>query len=239
MANIFDIITGERRRTTFSYSILSDAQDRNVEQEILKLDAALNIGHDTQTTPTEHPLEDGASISDHIIRKPAILSIEGIVTDDPISIVASALGAVSGIPGSLIGGVAGSVVSGAISALGSALLEGDGRRSVNAYETLLNLQKEGIPLTVVTGLKTYTNMVLFGLNVPQSSRNSNALQFSAKLKKIEIAVSETVIVPKEAISNTARNSGSAKEKRGNTPTTTTDEAVEGKARSSLLFKILT
>lgn len=53
------------------------------------VDAALREEHTFEADVTEHPVETGASITDHVRTKPPTISIEGIVSDTPLEPVAS------------------------------------------------------------------------------------------------------------------------------------------------------
>lgn len=53
----------------------------------VELDVTLREDHNYSSRVTNYPVEDGAIISDHIINDPNILTLEGIVTDTPLSIL--------------------------------------------------------------------------------------------------------------------------------------------------------
>jgi hypothetical protein len=49
--------------------------------DTLQLDAAVSVQHQSEVDVTDHPVEDGSSISDHARTKPLTVTIEGIVSD--------------------------------------------------------------------------------------------------------------------------------------------------------------
>lgn len=53
----------------------------NAMPQYLVFDAVLRAGHSQQAIPTEHPIQDNANASDHIILKPAHLMLEILMTD--------------------------------------------------------------------------------------------------------------------------------------------------------------
>jgi hypothetical protein len=58
----------------------------NVETDLeeLTLDAAVSETHSGDAEVTEHPVERGANVVDHVRVKQDVLKIEGIITDTPI-----------------------------------------------------------------------------------------------------------------------------------------------------------
>lgn len=50
----------------------------------LKLDAVLQEAFEIEVDVTQYPIEKGADISDHAIVKPAIYTLTGVVTDNPL-----------------------------------------------------------------------------------------------------------------------------------------------------------
>lgn len=52
----------------------------------IEVDVCVSESHETDCDITENPVESGAYISDHVQLKPARLTIEGLVSDTPISL---------------------------------------------------------------------------------------------------------------------------------------------------------
>ena len=82
-------------------------------------------------------------------------------------------------------------------------------RSVAAFEVLQKLQTDRLPLTITTRLKTYTNMLLTGINVTDDSSTTLGLRAAVTFRQIMQAtvVPVRVKIPKSALSQT---SGSTK-----------------------------
>jgi len=53
----------------------------------LKLDASLKESHNRTARVTENEIEDGSVISDHVKLDPKTLTMEGVISDTPISIL--------------------------------------------------------------------------------------------------------------------------------------------------------
>jgi hypothetical protein len=94
-------------------------------------DAVLKEEHTLQSKKTEHPVQTGAPVADHIYNMPDKITLEISMSDVMDSF----------IPGQWEAGSSGS-------------------RSVNAWQTLRRLQKERRLLSVTTGLHTYKNMLI-------------------------------------------------------------------------------
>lgn len=63
-----------------------------------------------------------------------------------------------------------------------------GRRGL-AYQLLVAMHQSRIPLFVVTGLQTFTNMALVELTFPRDVNTADSLHFTAEFKQIRFAFS--------------------------------------------------
>ena len=53
----------------------------------VELDVTMREDHRYSSRVTNYPVEEGSTLSDHIINEPAEITLEGIVTDSPLSIL--------------------------------------------------------------------------------------------------------------------------------------------------------
>lgn len=132
----------------------------------IPLDAVLDRSHAYASRVTEAPIEDRATVSDHVILEPRRLTVHGLVSDHAISI------------------------GGALSALASTVtsLFGEGptaTRSRQAMDALKEAWKKRSLMTVVTRLETYENMVIEKLDVTEGPATVEALEFTVELREIE------------------------------------------------------
>jgi len=65
-------------------------------------------------------------------------------------------------------------------------------RSVQAFQSLKAMQASGIPLTVVTRLQTYTNMLIASLSAPEDYTTMHAVKATATFREIRIVSTATV-----------------------------------------------
>lgn len=160
--------------------------------QTLTIDAALKITHDSEANPTEHPVEEGSKISDHIQVETPTVTIEGIITDSPLGLLSIAAGALTSGARAValkqaggLGAAAGALVGGSI----GSLLNTSSNKVRDSYLLLRELQIQRVTFTLITSLQTYSNMVLQKLSVPQEPEWGNALKFTITLKQIRLAAS--------------------------------------------------
>ncbi len=179
------------------------------------LDVTVSESPEMTNRITKNPIEDGSSIADHVIQDPDVLTLEGIVTDDPIRFL-------SGIRDLAERGL------------------GSLTRSQSAFELIEKLKKEATVITVITGLKTYENMIISRFNPRRDNTTGFSLRFTLVLEQIEIKKSQTVSIPrdtvKDAPTGTGDQSASTVDGGKQPPLSPDDTTVEG---TSVLKAILT
>ena len=233
MADIFDIITGKDKRVTLLY--LHAGDDEAESFELLKIDATRAEEHSFKAKATQHEVEDGANISDHVINSGRVVTINGVISDDPITITAAAVGNLAGITGSLFPGLGGAVATGAVAKLGSELISNGTKPSKDAIDIFEGIYELKLPLMITTSIKTYTNMIMESLSIPRNSRNANSLEFSASFREIRIVESEVVEIPVSATTN----DGIIKEQKGGKQPSVAPDAQTQASGSTGAFKIAT
>lgn len=153
------------------------------------LDASIREVHNVEGELTEHPVEDGADISDHYRVLPRLFELEGVVSDTPI---------VGRIPGA-------SLISSAVG-----LIQGDERPSINAWEELNRFFDEKVVVEITSSLQVYPSMVLTSLSVTRSAGQSGGLFFTATARQIEfVATEEGAALPAVTTGQKAKSAGKA------------------------------
>ena len=117
---------------------------------------------------TSHPVQQGASITDHAYLKPALLQISCVYADTP------------------------------------AMLS-------EIYRKLLKLQSDRIPMKVITGKRTYRNMLMRSLSQLTDSQTENALQIRFELLEVFLTAVEVVTLPPRARQAQADKTGSTEQ----------------------------
>lgn len=132
------------------------------------LDASIEEMHSIEADATEHPVEEGADVSDHYRPRPRVFAIECTVSNTPLP----------GFPGA-------NIVSGVAS-----LINGDEDPSINAWKILKGYVDNKKVITIETSFETYDSMVLLSVGAPRNVSTANELRFSATAKKLRFVQTE-------------------------------------------------
>ncbi len=183
------------------------------------IDVSVREGHGVSAEITDHPVESGANIADHIRPLPRTISIEGIVTNHPIELPGSHAGSarVSSAPVEIEGepslGVAGMIpgVDQGARLLGALKIEVGSKRVFSAtvvtfteefdrvtavHAALVDAVERRKLVTVVTGLVTYENVALTDLQIERSGMGGgDYLQFSVAGRVLRIVHSQNAKPP--------------------------------------------
>lgn len=184
-----------------------DAYEKRLKvskRTLLIIDASNEIQHQNRAEPTEHPVEQGIDVSDHVDVQPKVLTFNGIVSNAPINLQEAAVGNVAGAVGGVVsgfaGGAAGFAATGAVATLGGLLLnQRNANRAVEAHNAMEEIMAKKIPCTLITGLRAYENMILTDYTPTETTAAGKSLMFSATFTEIRIVQSRKVKIPKEFI----------------------------------------
>ncbi|MDD1617191.1 MAG: hypothetical protein LUQ28_12065 [Methylococcaceae bacterium] len=150
-------------------------------------DVVVEETHSDEMEITQHPVQQGAAISDHAYKKPMMLKMSVIFGKDDINIT---------------------------------------------YQKLLDLQNTAQPFDVVTGKRSYKNMMFKSLSVTTNKDTNSILSVNAELIEV-IIVSVTVTnVPGRTKQKNAGKTG-ATEKAGSKQATPVQEEKKKSALRSL------
>lgn len=152
-------------------------------------DAFFSINHESNLTITEHPIQTGASISDHAYMEPQSVTFEIGMSDVMQDISASSVSAFTGTSSS---------------------------RSVNAYKILRQLQKDRVSIDAITRLGTYQNMLIETISAPDDNKTLFGLKATVTLKEIFVVNVTTVKISKRAQKSESSNEGDQKAQAANT-----------------------
>lgn len=145
------------------------------------MQVTLKERHTDEMEITDHPIEQGATISDHAYKRPAEVVIEGSWSASPSS---------SGLVDGIIGGLK-ATVTGA-----QAIVSGKPPTSMQEmYDKLLRLQKEAVPFDIYTGKRKYTNMLIRSLTVETDKLTENSLAVTMVCRELLIVRVSVLTVP--------------------------------------------
>ena len=177
---------------------------------VLSFDCSISESHSRDSMITEFEVENGQTISDHIVIKPFHLKLTGVISDSPLSGIGAiatnvATTAITKIPPNP------GVLSGASKALAAlSLLPNPFSPSKDAYSALLDLQAARIPLTVTTSIKIYFNMWIKSISVPRDSKTGGGLTFDVDLAQLLLVTPiqvDIAIFAKADLAASAANKG--------------------------------
>jgi hypothetical protein len=132
------------------------------EQTLYAFDAEIHVEHQQQLRKTEHPVQTGASISDHAYIVPARLVLDVGMSDamdayfDPST------------------------------------WSGSPSKSISAYQTMVALQFSRVPLSITTRLRTYKNMVIESLMPVETHKTLAGLRMRVEFGQIFMAVTSSI-----------------------------------------------
>ena len=176
----------------------------------LILDVSMDEVHTMNSRVTQYPVEDGSTVSDHILLEPERITIKGCVTNNPIVDTSATEGFFS-LPG---------IVD----------------RVASTFDMLERIRYDRVPIDIVTGLKKYSNMVLTSCSIPRNSSIGDAIQINMEFVNVRIVESKTVPSDKLNDMFQVKTHAASKNVKGNTTTTTvTDE--NGKGGASIAHKL--
>lgn len=114
--------------------------------------------HVDELTITNHPVEQGAAISDHAFKNPAQVTVRyGF-------------------------GMSGTALS----------FSGAGGDPKAIYQQLLDIQSSRVPFDLITGKRSYQNMLIATLAVTTDAQSENALLVTATMREVLIVETSTV-----------------------------------------------
>jgi hypothetical protein len=142
----------------------------------LQLDAMISEAPDYQATATQSQVEDGSVISDHVTIKPLKLTIHGIVTDTPVSLIREFSTAFQ-----------------------------NPSPSKAAFTFLTKLYNDRIPFDFVGGLNVYKSMVITAFTPTNTAETGDALRFVCTMEQVR-TVSSQVITTKKASGKSSQGS---------------------------------
>lgn len=196
--NLFDVLKGNKRITIQRSDAPSGAY--------LVVEVAKSETHTLTANATEYPVENGVSISDHILNKGVIYEISGIISDDPIDFLNASVIDRFRAPFLEHEKIYSSQVSQTRSFANDS-------PSKNAFYLLNILYYQKIPVNIITDLTEYKNMVMESLTIPRDQNTYRALKFDARFREVLLAQSEWIenlaeYNPAEALSQPQKNEGS-------------------------------
>lgn len=173
----------------------------------IEMDAILQEDYELNSTTTDHPVDYEADVTDHIIRQPKIYSLQGVVTDTPMGLLA----ALEQI---------GNTVMGAVNffkenVLGEEPAEEPVARSVAAFLALTELWEQKAVFDIQTGMGLYPDMTILNIRASVNQETAGHLRFTATLRQLNrVMVVTTDTEPQELEEGELQEGGETPKKEG-------------------------
>lgn len=132
------------------------------------IDLAITETLNLESTVTKYPIERGAKIADHVQNEPPTITLEGIVSDTPIGVIATD-------PTRQV------VTGGALP-------------SKDALTRLLAIRDAKEPVVIECNLGRFEQMIMTSLEVPKSKEVGKALQFTVTFEQITLTTNNRTTV---------------------------------------------
>lgn len=143
--------------------------------------------HTDELNITQHPVEQGAPITDHAYKNPAQLTIRAGWSN-------SSLQAIAGAGLSLLGGDIQGLLSPSY--------------AEEMYGRLLQLQAEREPFDIFTGKRRYKNMLMRSLSTTTDEKTENVLVVTASFQEVILVETQATTLPPAANqANAAKTAG--------------------------------
>jgi len=177
-------------------------------EHILEFDAVTRENHNSESEVTTHTVETGEAIADHKRAMPRRIEIQAFVTNTPLDAPPQ---------------------SGPRTSFATAQVQDTGEGNVTVFseqfdrvsdvwETLLELQREAIDLTVTTTYQVYENVQLVRVSVPRDEAE-DAATFEITLQEVFRATAELIDdpVPREPRARPRQEQNTAPEETDSDP----------------------
>lgn len=149
-------------------------------------------------------------------------SCSSSVTDNPVEDAENVADHVSHDPDTL-------EIEGVVGAAGVLETSGGNFRWIDAYVALRELRDNKTLVSVITGLRVYSNMIIESFTVPRAAEDGGALVFSMSLKEVRVVRSQAAVIPKSILGGSASDQRQAQGqvKAGSVPTAAVSDTESG------------
>lgn len=145
-------------------------------------DATLTEVYTTNANVTQHPVEDGSNIVDHIQTQPIEVELVGVISNTPLPFVTTD-----------------------VAVLRSFVTP---KRAEDAYDRLVELQKSGELVILTTSLDTWDDMAITSVRLDRDPQTANVIKVSVSFR--EVIKSSALSLAKAIAKTAAKNAEKAK-----------------------------
>lgn len=198
------------------FTVQRDNQNNIIDEIIDVFDAVADENHSSSVRISQHPVEDGSNIADNAYVEPLKLTIQGVRTNHPIELLSwdnlanlSTAFATGGLgnnllypkdfrnsesPATLIPAQAGVVgqlglaylTSGVVTQTSGGQPTVPENRAERAYQVLFQRQLARNPISIATGLRIYSNMMITEIQTKRNAQNAHSWVASVTFEEIRV-----------------------------------------------------
>lgn len=193
----------------------------------IQFDLLISEDHALEATVTEHPVETGATVNDHVRSLPRKGSLVGFVTNHPLNKTytlptsflekLAPIGAVQQYVQGILGNYGIRRPSGPTEADFAALARPE-NRAANTWTLFKDLMARKTPVSIVTGLEKYKDVVVTKVSTSRSSSTGDALEFRVEFQEIQfVTLTEVALTSTTSpldLSTAANKQAAPKVKKG-------------------------
>ena len=171
----------------------------------IKFDLEISENHSIEAQVSEHPIEDGSIVSDHVRILPRKGSIVGLVTNHPL------VSPTTPLPAEFVEKVTRIGHPGWLQSLANQytteepliakdfesvprLTPGENNRARNAWELFKELVSNRQPVTIMTGVEKYADVIVTKVSTSREARTGDALRFAVEFQEIKFVTLTEVVI---------------------------------------------
>lgn len=137
---------------------------------VIEFDSTAREVHEGVSTPTDHPIEDGGLVSDHVIDEPDVIELQGLISNRPILALASQRSR------SVLGG-------------------GVDSRAEDAFTAIRRMRKQRQLVSVFTEFVDYVDFIILTERATRDGTTGKVLDITVRLRQFQKATVQTVEAP--------------------------------------------
>lgn len=156
----------------------------------LEIDATPTETYEATAEVTEHPVESGGAITDHVRPVPGTITLEGVISDTPVVVPRTQTRGLARAAGSVSLTVAGETVRVSLQRWSGPL---DRVRACD--ELFAGLVRAGAIVTLTTSLRITGGLILIRYSVARTVETGRALPVTLEFKQVRVVSTSRVAVP--------------------------------------------
>lgn len=157
--------------------------------------------HSDELEITEHPVQQGAMISDHAFKRPSEVVLHMGWSNSPTSsgnLIDPLIAAAASLKSSVLNAADAAGLKTAIPGIQSSASGANVTQIRAIYDSLVQLQSSRALFTLYTGKRTYKNMICKSLSLTTDFKSENSLPITMTCKEIILVNAQTVSLSKDS-----------------------------------------